>query len=211
MRADIARRVFRTRRRILQVGTSTHEKRGFRNAPVIGKLAVPVRETLPWIDCRQLGRAQRGHVPLDRRQIGHSGHADPAVTPGLSSQPRDEIAAVLGLASAAVTKLAFRVPASARIRIDNRIAVLTPIGGIGRLETGVTGDPARGDTGFRPYQAFRRVVFSVGTPSEKDGQTNFIMRAVRAVDVHEYSRTVAQRHGYVAFDVEAVLTNLGIY
>ena len=178
---------------------------------MIGKLAVPVGETFPWIDCRQLGWAQRGHVPLDRGQIGHSGHADPAVTPGLPSQPRDEIAAVLGLALATVTKFAFRIPAAARIGVDDRIAVLTPIGGIGCLETGVTGDPARSDIGFRPYQAFRRVVFSVGTPSEKDWQTNFIMRAVRAVDVHEYTRTVAQRHGYVAFDVEAVLTNLGIY
>src|SRR4051794_40355027 len=158
MRADIARGVFRTRRRILQVGASAHEKRAFRNAPVIGKLAVPVRETLPWIDCRQLGWTQRGHVPLDRSQVGHPGHADPAVTPALPSQPRNEIAAILGLASAAVTKLAFRVPAAARIGVDDRVAVLTPIGGIGRLETGVTGDPARSDIGLRPYQAFRRVV-----------------------------------------------------
>src|SRR3954467_6581169 len=168
MSAGIARGVFPTRRRPLQVGTSAHEKGGFRNTAVIGKLAVPVSETFPWIHCRQVGWAQRGDVPLQRGQIGHSGHADPAVAPGLPSQPRDEIATVLGLAPATVPKLAFGVPAPARVGIDNRIAVLTPIGGIGSLETGVTGDPARGDIGFRPYQAFRRVVFSVGAPSEKD-------------------------------------------
>src|SRR4051812_34601237 len=149
MRAGIARGVLRPGRRPLQVGASAHEKGSFRNSAVIGKLAVPVGETFPWIDCGQPGWAQGCHVPLDRGQIGYSGHPDPPVTPGLPPQPLDEIAAVLGLASATVAQLALRVPAAARIGVDDRIAVLTPIGWIGRLETGVTGNPAWSDIGLR--------------------------------------------------------------
>src|SRR6185437_10089990 len=69
MSAHVRGRVLGARRRILEVGTAANDEGGLWYAAVVCEFPVPVREPLPRVDRRQMGRPQWRHLPLDGREI----------------------------------------------------------------------------------------------------------------------------------------------
>src|SRR6185437_13618212 len=133
--------------------TAANDEGGLWYAAVVCEFPVPVRESLPRVDRRQMRRPQRRYLPLDGRQIGDPRHSNPPVAPGAPAQPLDQVIAVLGLSDPSVPQLTFRIPASARVRIHHRIAVATPVQGVGSLERRMAGNPPGGDVRGRPGES----------------------------------------------------------
>src|SRR5580692_11011535 len=100
---------------------------------MMAPFAIEVAAALPGTDRREMGRLQRGDLPLLDRKIRDAEQADFAGRPGLPRCPFDGVVEILGLARRERLQEARRFAAAAGVDRDDDIAMRHPALGIGVL------------------------------------------------------------------------------
>src|SRR5919202_1279220 len=172
-------------------------------------VAIEIGRALPRADGGQVGRLQRGHVPLVDRIVGDAVETDLAVAPGLPAGPLDAVVQVLRLARRERVDIAGRAARPPRVDTDTRVPVRHPLLRIDHLPILVLVRRAGGHVRVLPghdlplaaVSHLEREAFAVRAIREEDGIAALLDRAE---DVGPQHDAVIHGDGHLPIDAHVV-------